>query len=243
MVQSLPPERAAKLRAFLNRHGLAVADLELVDCSLTHSSYAFENERSSDNERLEFLGDAVLGLLVSDYLYHEHPRSREGVLSKHKAALISRSLLGKRAHDLGLGDLLLLGHGEEAGGGRERLSLLGSALEALVGALFLQLGLVAIEGFVEREVFVPGRQLSETSEFGDYKSRLQELVQKLFQVVPEYEVISESGPDHDKRFEVAVRVDGLVRGRGTGSRKKSAENRAAMEAFWALSEGHTPDSR
>jgi ribonuclease-3 len=226
--------QAARVRSFLARHGLPVADLGLVNQALTHSSYAFENQLPYDNERLEFLGDAVLGLLVSEYLYEEHPRAREGVLSKQKASLVSRSVLGQRALSMGLGDLVLLGRGEEINGGRDRASLLGSALEALVGALYLSLGLAAVRPFVVREILEPGRALSATDEFGDYKSQLQELVQKFYQAVPEYELIAETGPDHNKYFEVQVRVAGQVRGRGSGSRKKTAENRAAMQAVWAL---------
>jgi ribonuclease III len=234
--KQLKPERLRSLLAFLDRHKLPVGNLELLDHALTHSSHAFEQQLDQDNERLEFLGDAVLGLLVSDYLYKDHPHAREGVLSKHKAAIISRNVLGKRALDMGLGDLMLLGKGEELHGGRERPVLLGSALEAVVGALYLDLGLEAIRKFIEREVFEPGRILSTTDEFGDYKSILQELVQKLSQSVPEYEIVSESGPDHNKHFEVVVRVNGIIRGRGEGARKKVAENQAAMCAYWALSE-------
>ncbi|MCX7718561.1 MAG: ribonuclease III [Candidatus Sumerlaeaceae bacterium] len=227
---------AAQVREFLVRHRLSVTNYALVEQALTHSSYAFENHLPHDNERLEFLGDAVLGLLVSEYLYEEHPRAREGVLSKQKASLVSRNVLGQRALTMGLGSLVLLGRGEELNGGRDRASLLGSALEALVGALYLNLGLDGVRPFVVREIFEPGRALSATDEFGDYKSQLQELVQKHYQTVPEYELIAETGPDHNKYFEVQVRVAGEIRGRGSGSRKKTAENRAAMQAYWALRE-------
>ncbi len=232
----LSPERLSQLMAFLDAHNLPVGDLDLLDRSLTHSSYAFEQQLDQDNERLEFLGDAVLGLLVSEYLYNEQPRAKEGVLSKHKAAIISRNVLGKRAVEMGLGQLVLLGKGEELHGGRERPALLGSALEALIGGLYLDVGLDAIREFVIREIFEPGSTLATTDEFGDYKSLLQELVQKLSQNVPEYDIISESGPDHSKHFEVVVRVAGVIRGRGEGPRKKIAENQAAMCAYWALSE-------
>lgn len=211
-------------------------DVTLLDRALTHSSYAFERQLDYDNERLEFLGDSVLGLLVSEYLYVEHPRAREGVLSKHKSAMISRNVLGKRAQEMGLGDLVLLGKGEELHGGRERPALLGSALEAVVGALYLDIGLDGIRKYVEGEIFTPARILSATDEFGDYKSMLQELVQKVCQNVPEYDVVNETGPDHNKQFEVVVRINGQVYGMGEGSRKKTAENRAAMRAYWTLCE-------
>ena len=236
LAKQMDPERLKQLMQFLDAHRLPLGDLELLDRSLTHSSYAFEQQLDHDNERLEFLGDSVLGVLVSEYLFSEHPRAREGVLSKHKATIISRNVLGKRAQEIGLGDLILLGKGEDLHGGRERTALLGSALEAVVGALYLDLGLDAIRDFAYNEIFEPGRTLATTDEFGDYKSLLQELVQKLFQCVPEYDIVSECGPDHNKHFEVVVRVNGVIRGRGEGLRKKIAENQAAMCAFWALSE-------
>jgi ribonuclease III len=236
MLPEVNRRHADDVRMFLQRLGLSVQDLTLVERALTHSSYAFENQLEHDNERLEFLGDAVLGLAVSEYLYQEYPRSPEGVLSKYKAQIVSRNVLGQRALDLGLGNVMLLGRGEEAHGGRERPALLGSALEALVGALYLELGLGEIVAFLRNQVFEPAITLSGTQEYGDYKSKLQELVQKEFQSIPEYELVDESGPDHHKHFEVAVHINGAVAGRGEGSRKKIAENRAAMQAYWNLCE-------
>jgi ribonuclease III len=234
MMYQVASERGEQLTQFLGQHGLSMRNMHLLDRALTHSSYAFEHQLDYDNERLEFLGDAVLGLVVSDYLYNEHPRAREGVLSKYKSLIISRSVLGQRAIEMGLGELVLLGKGEELYGGRERPALLGSALEAVVGALYLDQGLEAITQFLHNQIFEPARTLSGSQEFGDYKSLLQELVQKEFQSVPEYVVVSESGPDHNKHFEVVVHVNGVARGNGHGTRKKIAENRAAMTAYWAL---------
>lgn len=235
-IEQLTPERVTQLAAFLSTHRLPMRNMLLLERALTHTSYAFEHQLNYDNERLEFLGDAVLGLVVSEYLYNAHPLAREGVLSKYKSLIISRNILGKRAQDMGIGNLILLGKGEEMHGGRERPALLGSALEAVVGALYLDLGLDPMRKFLEREIFEPGEQLSATDEFGDYKSLLQELVQKIAQSVPEYDTVRESGPDHNKHFEVVVRVGGQVRGRGEGHRKKVAENQAAMRAYWALSQ-------
>ena len=234
--KQLKPERLRSLLAFLDRHKLPVGNLELLDHALTHSSHAFEQQLDQDNERLEFLGDAVLGLLVSDYLYKDHPHAREGVLSKHKAAIISRNVLGKRAWTWGLATSVLLGKGKELHGGRERPVLLGSALEAVVGALYLDLGLEAIRKFIEREVFEPGRILSTTDEFGDYKSILQELVQKLSQSVPEYRdrVGVRPGPQQGS-FEVVVRVNGIIRGRGEGRARRSRTG-GDVRVFGALSE-------
>lgn len=235
-MRDLKPERVEQLTGFLARYKLPMRNIHLLDRALTHSSYAFEHQLDYDNERLEFLGDAVLGLVVSEYLYNEYPRAKEGVLSKYKSMMISRNILGVRAVEMGLGDLVLVGKGEELHGGRERPALLGSALEAVVGALYLDIGIGPMTKFLYSEIFEPGRVLSHSDAFGDYKSMLQELAQKLFQSVPEYEIIGESGPDHNKCFEVIVRVDGRQLGQGEGSRKKTAENQAAMRAYWALNE-------
>jgi ribonuclease-3 len=219
---------------FLNRYNLPMQNLDLLDRALTHASYAFEHQLPYDNERLEFLGDAVLGLVVSEYLYREFPRASEGALSKQKAAIVSRPVLGKRAQEMGIGEILLLGRGEEQSGGRERPVLLGSALEAVVGALYLELGIPTITPWLVKEVFEPGRELSHTEEFSDFKSLLQEYAQKTFQTVPEYELVAETGPDHSKQFEVVVRINGKIYGRGFGQRKKIAENQAAMQAYWSF---------
>lgn len=230
-------DRKKELTRFLEKYRLPMlSDLLLLDRALTHSSYAFEMQLSYDNERMEFLGDSVLGLVVSEYLYNEFPRAREGVLSKHKSQIISRGVLGKRAQDLGVGQLILLGRGEELHGGRTRPVLLGSALEAVVGALYLDFGIEPMRNFLYHEVFSPAQALSTTDEFGDYKSMLQEYVQKHYQMVPEYVIINESGPDHHKHFVVDVLVNGAATGRGEGARKKIAENQAAMKAYWELTQ-------
>lgn len=231
----LTPDRRKNLTQFLEKHRLPMmTDLGMLDRALTHSSYAFEHQLDYDNERLEFLGDSVLGLIVSEFLFLEHPTAREGFLSKLKSQIISRSILGKRAQELGLGELVLLGRGEALHGGRERPVLLGSALEAVVGAMYLDFGLDPMRSFLLNEIFAPARDLSNTDEFGDYKSRLQEYVQKHYQAVPEYVIIEESGPDHNKRFVVDAIIMGNREGRGEGPRKKVAENQAAMRAYWAL---------
>jgi ribonuclease-3 len=208
--------------------------MDLIQEALTHSSFAFEHGLPYDNERLEFLGDAVLGLVATEFLYTTYPHSNEGVLAKYKSQIVSRAVLGKRAEDMGIGELILLGKGEEQNGGRTRLALLGSALEAIVGALYLDLGLQKIMPFLREAVFEPAHQISTCDEFGDYKSLLQELVQKEFQTTPVYTLVGESGPDHNKSFEVVVHVRDELLGRGIGRRKKSAENEAAMKAYWLL---------
>lgn len=230
-------ERKKHLTRFLERYRLPMmSDLNLLDKALTHSSYAFEHQLPYDNERLEFLGDSVLGLVVSEYLFNEFPKAREGVLSKHKSQIISRGVLGKRAQEMEIGELVLLGRGEELHGGRNRPVLLGSALEAIVGALYLDFGIEPMREFLNQEIFAPAKVLSTTDEFGDYKSMLQEYVQKQYQMVPEYLTIEESGPDHNKHFVVEVIVNGSSIGRGEGARKKVAENNAAMRGYWELTQ-------
>jgi ribonuclease-3 len=234
--------REQSIRDFLARFKIEVRDLDLFHQALTHRSYAYENPGELDNERLEFLGDAVLGILVCEHLYHKHPDHSEGELSRIKSSLVNRSILGKIAREMRLGDVILLGKGEAQTGGRTRLSVLGSGLEALIGAVYVSLGMSATSEFVLQHVIAPAQALLESKrispgdeELIDYKSQLQERVQKDFQAVPDYRTIHESGPDHNKSFLVEVLIQGKVCGRGYGRRKKSAENRAAKEALAYLS--------
>jgi len=228
------PEREEELKKFLLNFGIQPQNFDLIHQSLIHRSYAFEKGLNFDNERLEFLGDAVLGFFVSTYLYRKDPDSNEGELSKIKATIVSRNVLGKRANDIGLGNLILLGKGEEQSGGRERNSLLGSALEAFIGAIYLELGAEAVSRFIKYHIITPASELVKDEEYIDYKSQLQELVQKTYQAVPIYHIVNETGPDHNKRFQVAVEIQGELIGHGRGTRKKIAENMAAREALSVL---------
>jgi len=230
----LEKEWAARLRAFLGLHGLQVSSLSRVSQSLTHRSYAFEHDGIPDNERLEFLGDAVLGCLAADFLFRRFPDEAEGDLSRKKSFLVSRRELWRRGRDLGLSNLILLGRGEESSGGAQRVSVLGSALEALVGALYFDLPFELLRIFVEEKVLVPGLVSLEQHSHPDYKSRLQELVQKRWQVIPEYRKAREAGPAHEKNFVVEVYVGGRHLGTGTGARIKTAENQSARQAYDAL---------
>jgi ribonuclease III len=224
-------QRLEEIGAFLTQLGLRPSSLDLVDQSLVHRSYAFEHNAIPDNERLEFLGDAVLGCIVSRFLFDRFPDEPEGDLSRKKAFLVSRSELGKQAKRLGLTPLILLGRGEESSGGRSRSSLVGSALEALVGALFLGMEFEELSDFVYAEILAPALENLETEGHTDYKSRLQELVQKHGQDVPAYEVVEESGPPHQKEFVIEVSIEGQPLGRGEGKRIKEAENNAARVAY------------
>lgn len=224
-------ERKKSLQTFLGHYDLAPSSLDVIHQAFLHRSYAYEYGLTYDNERLEFLGDAVLAFVVAKYLYTNFPEHDEGGLSKLKARLVSRSVLGRRAQEMELGPLVLLGKGEEQGGGRKRPVLLGSVLEALIGALFLTADFEAVNEFVLSHIIEPAALLIHRKDFIDYKSKLQELVQKYHRGIPHYHTVSEWGPDHQKQFKVEVIVDGKILGHGLGSRKKTAENLAAKQAL------------
>ncbi len=216
--------------------GYRFRDPDLLELALTHRSYANEQNLDYHNERLEFLGDAVLGLIAAQWLYTEHPELPEGDLSKLKAYLVSAPALAGFSTELGVGRELRLGVGEERSGGRAKPSLLSDALEALFGAIYLDGGLEPV-----RKVVVPllDDVLSERPRVHeeDAKTRLQEAVQARGWDLPDYRVVDETGPDHAKRFTVEVLVRGDAAGRGAGRSKKLAEQRAAAEAIDALQDG------
>ncbi len=215
------------------RLGLPFSNLALLTRALTHRSYVNENPDSlEDNERLEFLGDAVLDFVVGAWVYHRFPEMPEGELTKIRSAIVRNEQLAMFARHLKLGDALRLGRGEFASGGRERDGLLGSLFEALIGALYLDAGLSAVEAFVDP-------LLEESQEFvlyeiHDPKSRLQEWAQAEKLGTPQYVTVGSSGPDHAKVFEVEVRIQGLTYGRGHGSSKQVAARIAAQTALEAL---------
>ncbi len=207
---------------------------ELLERALTHRSFAHERESGEHYERLEFLGDAVLGLVAVGWLYERHPDLSEGRLSKLKSRLVSRSTLVAAAERLELGSLLRLGVGEERSGGRSKPSLLADAMEAVLGAVFLDRGFEAA-----RRVAIPLLETASTeladSRASDPKTRLQELAQARGLDLPEYRVVEEEGPDHRKRFTVTCNVAGREAGRAEGRSKKLAEQRAAAAALARLS--------
>lgn len=201
---------------------------DLLKTALTHSSYANEakNKRISDNERLEFLGDSVLGLVTTTYLYNKYPDVMEGELTKKRASLVCETSLCKCARKISLGEFLLLGRGEESGGGRDRDSILADAFEALIGALYLDAGEEVARNFVHKFVLSDGK-----GECSDYKTTLQEIVQKNHGEILSYRLLSAEGPDHHKSFRVEVLLNSNVIGRGEGHSKKEAEQMAAREAL------------
>jgi ribonuclease III len=212
------------------------ADRGLLEQALTHRSRAAEDPTGgvSDNESLEFLGDAVLGFVVADMLYRQYPDFDEGQKSKIKASAVSTQALARQAEHLQLGDHLILGRGEEKTGGRQKQALLADVFEALVAAIYLDGGLEAAAGFLRRELKEAIDDGRDHSRVRDYKSALQERLQADGRPLPEYRVSGESGPDHRKTFSVEVVVGGEVLGTATGRAKKEAEQEAARQAFDAL---------
>ena len=213
--------------------GYRFRDPSLLKLALSHKSFASESGTGADNERLEFLGDSVLAAVVAHQLFAEYPAEPEGTLSKKKSLLVSRPSLAAWAEEIGLGAHLYLGVGEETTGGRTRQSLLANALEALLGAMYLDGGYDAAAAFIRAWCASKHRALLET----DHKSRLQELLQKKHKTPPTYELTSAAGPDHDKTFSVLVRIGPRELGRGTGKNKKEAEQAAARDALGRLKPG------
>ena len=205
-------------------------DARLLERALTHRSYANEHRLSEHNERLEFLGDSVLNLVVSERLMKDRPRSPEGELSRLRAAVVSEASLAEVARSIGLGAFLLLGKGEEQTGGRDKDSLLADALEALIASLYLDGGFDRATAFIEARF----QEILDRTGGTDCKTELQERSQELLKVLPEYRVVSESGPDHRKEFVIELSVRGEILGRGSGKSKKEAEQKAAKEALQKL---------
>ena len=217
--------------------GYRFHNISLLQNALTHSSYANERWHNSllSNERLEFLGDSILGMLVAEYLYRNFPDRPEGELTRMRADMVCEKTLAAVANSIHLGDHLLLGHGEEQGGGRTRDSILADAVESVIAASFLDGGMEAALQFIRRFILVqvPVTKLHNA----DYKTQLQELVQQKRNQVLSYRLVGESGPDHDKHFDVEVTLNGAVVGSGQGSSKKRAEQDAAHNAIATLFPG------
>ena len=214
--------------------GYRFRNISLLQNALTHSSYANERWHNSllSNERLEFLGDSVLGMLVAEYLFKTFPDRPEGELTRMRADMVCEHTLAAVANKIGLGNHLMLGHGEEQGGGRNRESILADAMESVIAACFLDGGLDAASKIVRQFILVdvPVTRMHNA----DYKTTLQELVQQKKHQVLSYALVGESGPDHDKQFSVEVSLNGNVVGEGIGSSKKRAEQMAARAAIVRL---------
>ncbi len=212
--------------------GVSLSDLSLLEQALRHGSYINElgNAPAASNETMEFLGDAVLGLVIAEQRYHDYPQFSEGEMTRVRAAIVRRDTLASLACNLNLGDFLSLGKGEEASGGRSKPSNLASTLEAVIAAVFLDRGLTIARDFVLK---LFDKELERTVSRGviDCKSQLQEMIQAQKQVAPTYHLVSATGPPHDRTFTVEVTVDNKVLGSGTGPSKKQAETEAARTAL------------
>ena len=225
------------LDAFEQRLGYRFSNRDFLRRALTHKSYSHEAKSASvlDNETYEFLGDSVLGFLIGDILFQKFPAQNEGALSKMKAFLVSSTSLARKARDSGMGEVLYLGVGEEKSGGRNKDSLLANLFEAVIAGIYLDGGVEPVRKLIERTFESDLRELDENDLlFHDYKTALQEVVQSMGQPLPEYAVVQEVGPDHDKRFIVAVSLPGGLAARGEGSSKKEAQQQAAKEALAIL---------
>lgn len=215
------------------RIGYAFQNKDLLKTALTHSSYANEchDKRTVSNERLEFLGDSVLGIITSDYIFKRYREIPEGELTKLRASLVCEQALHEVAQAKGLSEFLRLGHGEEAGGGRYRPSIMADAVEAIIGAIYLDGGMESAAGFVLGFIKPGAEEYASHKSFTDYKTMLQEIVQKNREEVLSYRLKSQSGPDHDKTFEMEVLLNSNVMACGAGHSKKEAEQAAAREAL------------
>ncbi|MGH2682585.1 MAG: ribonuclease III [Actinomycetota bacterium] len=219
-----------QLRRLEQALGTRFRDRRLLEAALTHRSYAFERETGITNERLEFLGDAVLGLVVTDLAYRSFPDLPEGELAKLRAATVNMTTLADVARELGLGGEILLGRGEEQSGGRDKTSILADGMEAILGAVYLDRGLKSSWRVIERLFWPRMAAYARGEGERDYKTTLQELAAQDIGSVPQYR-IREEGPDHAKEFTATVLLGGKPYGTGRGRSKKEAEQRAAREAF------------
>lgn len=225
------------LTKFLKNNQIPYKNLDPYCQAFTHSSYVNEHRhlKISDNERLEYLGDAVLELTVSHYLFQIRPPLSEGDMTKTRAQLVCEASLESYAKNLNIGELMLLGRGEELSGGRERPTVVADAFEAFLGAIYLDAGMDVVHRFVH-EIIHSAYTKGEMRQIFDYKSTLQELVQADSKKAIEYRIVSESGPAHNRSFESAVLLDEIILGRGNGKTKKEAEQRAAKSAIQILAQ-------
>jgi ribonuclease-3 len=210
--------------------GYTFKDKKLIIEALTHKSY----KQPYDNERLEFLGDAVLDLIVGEYLFNKFKKSDEGKLSKIRASLVNETGFDKLARSLNLGEYIFLSNAEQNNGGREKSSLLSNAFEAVIGAIYLEAGLSVVQEIAIELIEKNHKVISLDSLFRDFKTTLQELTQARFGITPEYKVVASRGPDHKKEFEVSVMIEDKEYARGSGKSKKIAQQESAKKAVEML---------
>jgi ribonuclease-3 len=231
---ALSPERKKELAAFAKTAGVRFRRLELLNLSFVHRSATNESEQRHNNERLEFLGDSILGAVAATLLYQGLADRAEGALAKIKSVVVSEEVLAGIARELQIDKLLILGRGEELSGGRAKNAILADALEALIGAIYLDSGYKAAQNFVSARIGVEIERVLDNRHYRDYKSLLQELSQQLYHKYPVYRLVKRSGSDHEGFFWSEVAVNDRTFGPGTGRNKKTAEQEAARIAYEAL---------
>lgn len=236
----LDKKRLEEIKDFENTIEYKFDKINILNEALTHSSYSNEsrNRHIRNNERLEFLGDSVLSLVVSQYIYLKYNNLPEGELTKVRANVVCEPSLAHQAKKLNIGAYLLLGRGEEVTGGRDRISILADAFEAVIGAIYLDGGMEAASKFILKMLAHSIRLASEGNLFRDYKTDLQELLQSRFDEKISYKIIRETGPDHDKTFQAEVALGSETLGSGQGKSKKEAEQNAAKKALKKVGNGN-----
>jgi len=235
---TLTQERKKELQLFERLSGIRFRELEFLDQAFTHRSYSHEmGESAGNNERLEFLGDSVLGLVVSEYLYESLPDQPEGELARIKSFVVSEASLSEIAKRLRVDNFILIGRGEEFSGGRSKKAILADALEAIIGAYYLDTGFAPARKFLLRLLVPEINKVLEDKHAKDYKTLLQEHVQKRMKTYPRYKVVQKTGPDHDKTFWIEVEIGERTYAPGKGKNKKEAEQQAAQHAYTSLMGG------
>jgi ribonuclease III len=240
---TLTPERKRELQLFERHTGIRFRELEFLNQAFTHRSFANElGETGENNERLEFLGDSVLGLVVSGYLYETLPAQPEGELARIKSFVVSEASLSEIARSLRVDNFILIGKGEEYSGGRSKKAILADCLEAIIGAYYLDSGFPAASLFVHRMLIPEINKVLENRHAKDYKTLLQEYVQKRMKTYPKYRVVQKTGPDHDRTFWIEVHIGERSFGAGRGKNKKEAEQEAARIAYEGMHVAEKPPS-
>ena len=234
LTTAIAPERKKQLAAFQKAAGFKFKNIELLNLSFVHRSVSNETSCRFNNERLEFLGDSILGAVCATLLYQKYAEKTEGELAKIKSVAVSEEVLSSVARVLQLDTMLLLGRGEELSGGRTKQAILADTLEALIGALYLDSGYKAAFDFTSRCLAPEIDRVIENNYHRDYKSLLQEICQRHYRTYPQYRLVKRSGPDHEHMFWMEVSVNGAAYGPGIGRNKKSAEQEAARMAYQAV---------
>jgi ribonuclease-3 len=239
---SVSPERKKELQLFEKHAEIRFRNLRFLNLAFCHRSYANENPENIDNnEKLEFLGDSVLGLVVSDYLFQILPDKAEGDMARIKSFVVSEDSLEIIAKAIKVDNFILIGKGEEYSGGRTKKALLADAMEAIIGAYYLDSGYRAARDFILKYIVPEINKVLENRHKKDYKTLLQEYVQKNFKTYPKYQLIKKTGPDHSKTFWMEVKIKSKSYGPGEGKNKKEAEQNAAAAAYNELLKGKKPD--